>query len=342
MQTGSAGKLDGQDVAEVRLRSSTGVEVTVLALGARLAGLVAPDRQGRTADIVLGADGIETMLADPGYMGATCGRFANRIAAGRFRLDGRDVQLDRNEGENTLHGGSRGWSHRLWDVEAASDSAATFALTSPDGDMGFPGTVRATCTYRLKGLSLWVEMTATTDAPTVVNMVNHAYFNLAGHGAGDGLAQTLQITARHMLPVDAALLPTGEIATVAGTPFDFTLPRRIDASLPGPGAFDHCLCLTAPVEVLQDRLLRPAAVLEDPVSGRRLRLSTDQPGLQLYTGGHFDGMPGKGGARYGRFAGVALETQGYPDSPNQPHFPQCRLDPGQTYRHLMLLDLTPG
>lgn len=207
--------------------------------------------------------------------------------------------------------------------------------------MGFPGTLTATCTYRLDGRCLWIEMTATTDAPTVVNLAHHSYFNLAGQGSGDVLGQHLQIDARHYLPVDAANIPSGAVLPVAHTAFDFTASRPIGQVLPGPGGFDHCFCLAAPLAETDGVLLRPCATLLDEASGRRLRLATNAEGVQVYTGAHFAGTPGKSGAAYGRFAGVALETQGFPDAPNHPQFPSTRLNPGESYRHLMRLDFAP-
>lgn len=328
-------------VHEITLRGASGLNLVAIPLGARITQLWVPDRGGKPADIVLGHDQAGDYLTRGGYLGATCGRHANRIAMARLLLDGTEVRLDPNEGENQLHGGPRGFDAAIWTVAEQSAAQVTFTHLSPAGDMGFPGTLHARCAYRLDGLRLWIEMTATTDAPTVVNLAHHSYFNLAGQGSGDVLGHDLQIAARHYLPVDDAKLPTGAVLPVAGTPFDFTASRPIGLTLPGPLGFDHCFCLSDPLLRENDHLLRPAAVLTDPASGRRLRLSTDASGLQVYTGAHFDGMPGKAGARYGRFAGVALETQGFPDSPNRPQFPSTRLDPGQTYRHTMLLDFTP-
>lgn len=323
----------------IELSSSSGLRAVVAPFGARLVALMAPGRDGSLADIVLGHDRAEDYLTQPGYLGATCGRYANRIADAQFSLDGTKIQLAPNEGANQLHGGPRGFDSAIWNIADQSDSHVSFTHLSPAGDMGFPGTLHASSTYRLKGLRLWIEMTATTDAPTVVNLAHHSYFNLAGQGSGSVMDHDLQITARHYLPVDAENIPTGEILSVTGTAFDFTSLRRIGQALPGPGGFDHCFCLSDP---LQDKdLLRSAALLVHPASGRCLRLATDAPGLQVYTGAHFDGQPGKDGARYPRFAGIALETQGFPDSPNRPQFPSTRLDPGQTYRHCMRLDFTP-
>lgn len=333
----SIGRIDGQDVQQVTLEAN-GLKVTLLTWGARLAELWVPDRDGTLADIVLGHDNPKDWETHGTYLGATCGRYANRIAGGRFTLDGRKVQLDQNEGGKTLHGGTQGFDRKPWAIESHSDTHVTFATTSADGDMGFPGTLLASTTYRIDGPTLTIEMEATTDAATVVNLVNHAYFNLAGQGAGDSMGQHLQIEAAHYTPVDDQLIPTGEIRSVAGTAFDFRQTRPIGAQLPGPMAFDHNLCLSAPVEADG---LRPCLSAADPASGRRMTLFTSEPGLQLYTGAHFDG-PGKAGARYPRFAGFAVETQRFPDSPNNPQFPSARLNPGETYRHVMRFDFIPA
>lgn len=331
------GQIGTNNVRSVTLKAE-GLRVRLLTWGARLAELWVPDAAGREADIVLGQDNLADWQTYGTYVGATCGRYANRIAGGRFALDGRSVQVDRNEGTNTLHGGRAGYDLKHWDIADHSDRHVTFAAVSPDGEMGFPGTLEVRVTYRIEG-GLWIEMTAETDAPTVVNMVNHAYFNLAGQGAGDVMGQLLQVEAGHYLPVGDGLIPTGEVLSVAGSAFDFRQPRRIGAVLPGEAAFDHNLCLSAP---LGADGLRPCLVAEDPASGRRMRLSTTEPGVQLYTGAHFNGGPGKAGARYPRFAGFAAETQKFPDSPNQPHFPSSRLNPGQSYRQVMHFDFTPS
>lgn len=332
------GQIDGADVHQATLTGPGGLRVIVLTCGARLTELWVPDAKGTLADIVLGQGNLDDWQTHGTYLGATCGRYANRIAGGRFTLDGRTVQLDRNEGDNTLHGGSNGFDRKHWTIDSHSDTHVTFATTSPDGEMGFPGTLHARTTYRIDGPTLSIEMTATTDAPTIVNLVNHAYFNLAGQGAGDIMGHQLQIDASHYLPVDSQLIPTGEILSVADTAFDFRQPRAIGARLPGPNAFDHNLCLSAPTG---PDGLRPCLTATDLASGRRMHLSTTEPGVQFYTGAHFSDGPGKAGRRYPRFAGFAAETQRFPDSPNRPQFPAARLDPGQTYRHVMRFDFTP-
>lgn len=333
------GQIGGADVHQVTLTGPDGLRVVLLTYGARLAQLWVPDRNGVLADIVLGHDSLSDWQTHGSYVGATCGRYANRIAKGCFSLDGRSIQLDRNEGANHLHGGAVGLDRKHWQIESHSPSHVTLTTTSPDGEMGYPGTLQLRTTYRLDGKSLQIEMTATTDAPTIVNLVNHAYFNLAGQGAGNILGQHLQVEAGFYLPVDSQLIPTGEVASVTDTPFDFRQPRSIGAALPGPGGFDHNLCLSSPTGTGG---LRPCLTATDPATGRRLRLSTTEPGVQLYTGAHFNDTPGKAGARYPRFGGFAVETQRFPDSPNNPHFPSARLDPGQTYRHVMRFDFTPA
>jgi aldose 1-epimerase len=333
------GQIAGADVHSITLGGPDGPRVRLLDFGARLAELWVPDRNGLLADIVLGHDRLEDWQTHGRYVGATCGRYANRIADGRFDLDGRRVQVDRNEGANHLHGGAAGFDSRLWRIASHSATHVSFALTSPDGDMGFPGTLQVEATYRIQGLGLEIEMTATTDAPTVVNLVNHAYFNLAGHGVGTVLDQTLQVEAAVYLPVDNQLIPTKEVRSVSGTAFDFREARPIGRLLPGDGGFDHTLCLSAPTGT---NGLRPCVMARDPVSGRSLRMATTEPGVQLYTGAHFNGETGKGGTHYPRFAGFAVETQRFPDSPNTPHFPSARLEPGARYCHRMSFGFQPS
>jgi aldose 1-epimerase len=317
---------------------SGGLRARVLSLGARLAELWVPDRTGTVADVVLGFDHPADWLERGGYLGATCGRFANRIAGARFTLDGKDYPLDRNEGPGQLHGGSSGFDAKHWQIAEHSDRHAVFALVSPAGDMGYPGTLTARVTYRLDGSTLAIRMEAETDAPTVVNLAHHSYFNLAGQGSGNVLEQVLRIDADHYLPVDDLKIPTGEVRSVNGTAHDFRKPRAIGSVMPGPGGFDHNFCLSLPADPTG---LRPCLEAVDPASGRGFRLRTSEPGVQLYTGGHFDGTPGKAGSRYPRFAGFAVETQRYPNAPNTPEFPSARLDPGQAYDHRMLFDFTP-
>lgn len=294
--------------------------------GARLVQLWTPDRGGAPADIVLGHDSVAGYLAPPrSYFGATCGRYANRIAGGRFTLDGRQVALDRNEGENHLHGGTAGFDAQLWTVAEATGQGVTFTLHSPDGDMGYPAALDVTARYEFVApATLDIRMTATaTGGATIVNLVNHAYFNLAGQGTGSIAEQLLQVASDRYLPVDAALIPLGDPLPVSGTIYDFRTLRPI-----GSAFYDHNLCLNP--------ASGPTVTAIDPVSGRGLALSTNQPGVQLYTGSYVpEGLSGKEGRSYGPLGGFTLETQVWPDAPNRPGFPQARLDAGATYRHEM-------
>ncbi len=333
------GQLDGQEVQRIILSGERGLRAEVLTNGARLASLWVPDRDGKLADIVLGFDKLTDWQDQGGYLGATCGRYSNRIAEGRFSLDGWSIQLDCNEGQQQLHGGREGLDTKHWQIVDHSDSHVTLEAFSPNGEMGYPGAMTARVSYRAVGLGLTIQMEARTDAPTIVNLVNHSYFNLAGHDSGNVLGQHLQITAGYYLPVDDRLIPTGEVRLVEGTPFDFRAVRPIGIEMPDPAGFDHNFCLSAAMDTSG---LRPCLRAEDPVSGRRMQLSTTEPGVQIYTGAHFDGVQGKASARYPRFAGFAAETQRFPNSPNTPHFPSARLEPGETYRHIMQFDFTPS
>jgi aldose 1-epimerase len=333
------GQAAGTGIHAITLSSSSGFRVKLMSYGARLAELWVPDRTGALADIVLGHDSLSDWQTQGGYLGATCGRYANRIAGGRFVLDGREVRLRQNEGAQHLHGGGEGFDTKVWAIESYSATHLTLSTTAPDGEMGYPGAVEARVTYQIDDMQLAITMTATTSAPTVVNMVNHSYFNLAGQASAHVLDQHLKIDANFYVPVDAQMIPTGEVLSVSGSALDFRVLRPIGTSMPVPDGFDHNLCLSAPLDT---EGLRPCALAVDPVSGRTLRLSTSEPGVQLYTGAHFDRTPGKAGARYQRFAGFAIETQRFPDTPNNPHFPSARLDPGESYSHRMRFDFTPS
>ena len=335
------GQIDGQPVHAVTLGAASGPRARVITYGARLAELWVPDRAGVLADIVLGHADAAGYEASKGYLGATCGRYSNRIAGARFRLDGREVRLDANEGEKHLHGGSAGFDRKIWEIAAATDRAVSLTAVSEDGEMGYPGRLTLQVRYWLDADDrLWIAMEATTDAPTVVNMVNHSYFNMAGSGSVMG--QHLRLGATHFTPVGPDLIPTGEVRSVAGTAFDFQSLREIGADLPGASGFDHNLCLTGPVLAHWGEALRFCAEAVDPASGRRLEVWTTEPGVQFYTGAHLGDATGKGGVPIAPFTGFTLETQRFPDSPNQPQFPSARLEPGQRYRHLMAFDVTPA
>ena len=318
------GQIDGQDIPLLTLQNGN-LLARVTPYGARLVQLWTPDRDGNLADIVLGHDSAEAYRASKTYFGATCGRYANRIARGQFVLDGVAHQVDLNEAPNHLHGGREGFDRKIWDVRE-DGAALVFSTVSPAGEMGFPGEVSAECRYELTaGDHLAITMSARTTAPTVINLVNHAYFNLAGQGSGPILAQEVRLAAAHYTPVGAGLIPTGDLRAVEGTAFDFTVARPIGAEV-----YDHNWCLSGAG-------MRDCAEARDPVSGRRMQLRTDQPGVQFYTGGYIpEGLAGKAGAVLGPFAGFTLETQKYPESPNQPGFPTAVLRPGEEYLHRMV------
>ncbi len=330
---------DGQVVEAVTLTNRNGLTARVLTYGATLQALTAPDRDGTTADIVLGHATLADYLAERRYFGVTVGRYANRIRHGRFAIDGTPYAVACNNGANSLHGGEDGFDTRCWTIAAASASEVVLALTSPDGDQGYPGTLAVTATYRLDDDdALHITYSATTDAPTIVNLTNHSFFNLAGEGSGRSiLSHRLMLAADAYLPVDSTMIPTGEHRAVADTPFDFRTPRAIgdrirdatdDQIRLGQG-YDHNYILHAG----DADGMRLAATVSDPASGRTLTLETDQPGLQLYSGNFLDGRAvGKAGRAYRQSDGLALEPQLFPDTPNQPAFGSARLDPGETYR----------
>ncbi|MFS2008573.1 aldose epimerase family protein [Azospirillum sp. CT11-132] len=317
--------------------SAGGLEATVIAHGARLVRMMVPGRDGNRADVVLGFDRLSDYLASDAYFGATCGRYGNRIGGAAFALDGVRHELAVNEPPNQLHGGPEGFDRRIWEAEVdEAENAVTFTHESPDGDQGYPGTLTASTRYQLSDDGvLDIRMTATTDRPTIVNIVHHSYWNLGGHASGDLRDHQLTVRGGFTTPVGADLIPTGEVRPVDGTAFDLRGGVELGEALEAVGGFgfDHNWCLDGPAGEL-----RPVAVLEHPASGRRMELATDQPGLQVYSGGYLsEKIVGKGGQPYRRFAGLALESQRFPNSPNIGHFPSARLDPGETYRHRMRL-----
>ncbi|HTG38133.1 aldose epimerase family protein [Sphingomonas sp.] len=345
------GKLaDGTAVEVVTLQNDNGVEARILSYGATLQALIGPDRAGQRADVTLGHDTLEPYEKTPNYFGVTVGRHANRINAGRFTLDGKAYQLTQNDKGNSLHGGTQGFDKRNWRiVSVASGPAArvVLSLTSPDGDQGYPGKLDVTVTYSLdEANNLTIAYEAKTDKPTIVNMTNHALFNLAGEGAPQGTSDhMLTIPAKAFTPVNAALIPTGERRAVANSVFDFTSPRLIASGvrdntneqiLLGRG-YDHNFALDKGVTARPEL----AARLVDPKSGRVLDVLTTEPGVQFYTGNFLDGsVTGKNGHAYRQGDGIALEPQKFPDAPNQPGFVSARVDPGKPYRHTMTYRLT--
>ena len=327
---------DGRAVTRYSLGRPDGVQLRVLDLGAVVQELWVPDREGRLANVVLGFGDVDGYVEAAGdFYGALVGRFANRIAGAELVLDGTTYRLSASDGPHTLHGGADGFHRRLWEVDSADDTSITLSLVSPDGDQGFPGNLHATVTYEVTGDEVRIGYTARTDATTVVSLTQHAHFNLAGEGSGSVEEHLIQVSAGRYTPVGPDLIPTGEHEDVTGTPFDLREPRAIGDRLReghpqlrrGRG-YDHNLVL--------DPGAAPAAVLEDPSSGRRLEVHTDRPGLQLYTCNFQDGTHyGTSGRSYRQGDGVALETQSFPDGPHhvgEPGWPDPVLRPGEVFR----------
>jgi aldose 1-epimerase len=333
---------DGRAVEAVVLSNGHGVSARVLAWGGILQSLTAPDRAGRTADVVAGYVDLAHYLAKPNYFGAAVGRYANRIGGARFALDGKTYQLAANNGPNSLHGGNEGFDKRLWTIEEVRSGPAArvvLSYTSPDGEEGFPGTLKVSLTYALdeKG-TLSMEFRATTDKATVVNLTGHSYFNLSGEGSGSIEHHVLTIPADSFTPADDALIPTGELRPVTGTPFDFRKPAAIgtrlrdgtDEQIRGGRGYDHNWVIARAPQAA----VRLHARVVDPASGRSLEVWSNQPGLQAYTGNFLDGtIVGKSGRVYRQGDTLCLEPQLFPDTPNKPQFGSARLDPGQTYVH---------
>ncbi|AUG81884.1 Aldose 1-epimerase [Kitasatospora sp. MMS16-BH015] len=329
---------DGQPITRWTFGAPDGVTAEVLSLGARLEALHAPDRDGQSANVVLGSGQIDQLFGEGAYFGATVGRYANRIAGGVLPLEGTRHRLATQSTGHTLHGGPDGFATRPWEGEPVREVGRVgvrLRLHSPDGDQGFPGALTAEVTYLLDAQGeLTIDYRATTEALTVVNLTNHAYFNLAGEGSGTVLDHLLQVEAVGYLPVGEDLIPLGPVAPVADSPFDLRQAQVIGDRFalrhpqlgPAGGGYDHNW-------VLDGIGLRTVAVLEDPAGGRRLECRTTEPGLQIYTGNLFEGsVTGRSGRPYRAHAGIALETQHFPDSPNRPDYPSTLLHPGQEYR----------
>ncbi len=322
---------DGTVVDAIHLSSAT-LSVTVLTYGATLASIRVPDTDGNVADVALGFDDLEGWLHDPQYFGSVVGRFANRIRRGRFPLDGRTVQVTPNRGDHHLHGGARGFDKAVWSadiVEGNGAVAARLRHRSPDGDEGYPGALDVTVVYELAADTLTIRYEATTDAPTLVNLTNHVYLNLAG--GGDVLDHIVKLNAAAFLPIDDETLPTGEIRSVAGTPMDLRSPVRIGDAVSADAeqvrrarGFDHCWVVGGTAGAL-----RACATVVG--GGRRLDVATTQPGVQFYTGQGIRPRAGRNGSSYGPNAGFCLETQHFPDSPNHDHFPSTRRGPDDRY-----------
>jgi len=337
---------DGRETRLYTLANNGGITAQITNFGATLVSLTAPNRYGKLADITLGFDSIDGYAsAENPYFGATAGRCGNRIACGRFTLDGKSYQLATNNDPGGipchLHGGKVGFNQRLWTVTKSSESSITLEYISRDGEEGYPGRLSATVTYTLTDDNelIW-EAIATTDAPTLVNLVHHTYWNLSGEPGSSINDHVLQLHADRYLPTNAGLIPTGELTPVAGTPMDFTQPtaigERVQAdfeALKLGGGYDHCWVLTEP----KAAGLAHVATVRDPKSGRVMELFSNQPAVQFY-GGNFldDTLAGKDGAVYKKRTGLCLETENFPDAPNQPDFPSAVLRPGEIYRHRMV------
>jgi aldose 1-epimerase len=326
---------DGQNVDLYTLTNSNGMEADISTYGAIVVSLKTPDRNGKFADVVLGFDDLKGYLGASTYFGAVVGRYGNRIAKGKFSLDGKEYTLARNNGENSLHGGLKGFDKQVWKAREVGPESLELSYLSKDGEEGYPGNLSVTVTYTLTAdNALKIDYDATTDQDTVLNLTNHSYFNLAGEGSGDILGQTMMINADRYTPVDKGLIPTGELRSVEGTPFDFRKPQLIGARINADdeqiriaGGYDQNFVLDRTGDSLE-----LAARAADPKSGRVMEVLTTQPGVQFYTSNFLDGsVHGKGGHAYARNAAFCLETQHFPDSPNQPGFPTSELKPGEKY-----------
>jgi len=340
MKTDTFGKLpDGRDVLKYTLENKSGVTAEIINYGAVVRSLRVPDRNGRMDDVVLGYDSVRGYVEGTAYFGAIVGRYGNRIAKGKFRLDGKEYQLTVNDGENHLHGGRTGFNKVLWDAKplaGASEPSLELRYVSRDGEEGYPGTVVLKVRYTLTDSNeLRVEYEGTTDQPTILNPTQHSYFNLSGNSTNTILGHQLMIEADNITPVDKGLIPTGQFSSVAGTPMDFRTLTAIGARINDPDeqltfgkGYDHNWVLRS-----GGGKVRKVAELYEPSSGRLMTVLTDQPGLQFYSGNFLDGSAiGKGGVAYRHRTGLCLEAQAYPDTPNKPQFPQVTLRPGQAYR----------
>jgi aldose 1-epimerase len=330
---------DGTEADLYTLKNKNGVEAKITNYGGTVVSLTAPDRNGKFGDVVLGFDSLSSYLTKSPFFGCIIGRYGNRIAKGKFQLNGKEYTLALNNGPNHLHGGIKGFDKVVWKAEPVSLRDGTglkLSYVSGDGEEGYPGTLNVTVQYTLTDSNeLKIDYTATTDKPTVVNLTNHSYFNLSAGASKDILGHELTVFADRFTPVGKTLIPTGELKSVEGTPFDFRKPAKIgarindkDEQIQFGGGYDHNFVLNGPMGTL-----RLAAIAGDSASGREMEVYTTEPGMQLYTGNFLDGtIKGKGGTVYEKRAAFCLETQHYPDSPNQPKFPTTTLNPGETYQ----------
>jgi aldose 1-epimerase len=324
---------DGVAVDLFTLTNAHGLRVKIMTYGATIISVETPDRNGKLDNITLALDSLDDYLKGHPCFGSTIGRFANRIAKGKFTLDGVEYPLAINNGPNHLHGGLKGFDKLVWKaepVESPHCSGVRFTHESADGEEGYPGKLLAQVTYSLTDDNeLKMEYVATTDRPTVVNLTNHAYWNLAGIASGDVLSHELTIHADHYLPVDGGLIPTGEVKSVKNSPMDFTTPKTVGSRLDQTGGYDHCYVLASRLS----KSLTLAAKVVEPKSGRTMEVYTTQPAVQLYTANGLDGSLKWHGKGLQKYFALCLETQHYPDSPNQPQFPTTRLAPGERFEH---------
>lgn len=331
------GEKNGKTTALYTLTNANGMEVCITNFGGRLVSVMVPDKDGNMVDVILGFDNINDYMTKPSDFGASIGRYANRIAGGKFELDGETVVLNQNDGENCLHGGAEGWQYQVYEAEQVDAQTLKLTMHSPDGEMGFPGNVTAVVTYTLTDdNAIDIAYSGTTDKPTVLSMTNHAYFNLSGNHAVEGTDQVLYVNADTFTPANDKLIPTGEMRPVEGTPFDFRTPKSIGQDINADyeqlvlgNGYDHNWVLNTAGDVT-----KLALSVYSPVTGILLEEYTDQPGVQVYTGNFLTGkVAGKHGIMYPKRASVCIETQLFPDTPNRPEWPTATLRPGETYTH---------
>ncbi|MBQ7344787.1 MAG: galactose mutarotase [Oscillospiraceae bacterium] len=325
----------GEPVALIQLDNDM-ISCQIITYGATIRSLVVPDRNGAPVDVVLGYDTLEEYICHDGYLGATIGRFANRIAGGRFQLNGQSYDLVTNDGKNHLHGGRQGFSHRVWSIAHCDTRSVTLSLSSPDGEEGYPGDLECSVRFELVGTSVIIHYHATSDRDTLCNLTDHSYFNLAGHDSGPVLDQYIQILAQNYTPSNEESIPLGTIEPVENTPMDLRIPTTIGKHIHEPfhqlidaRGYDHNYVVDGPIG-----LLRPAAVACAPSTGITMRVETTLPGVHFYTANYLpQGRMGKGGCAYGPRHGFCLETQAFPNAPNEPSFPSAVLEAGTSYDH---------
>lgn len=328
-------EVDGKSTNLYTLVNKNGVEACITNYGGRLVSLMLPDKDGKFIDVVLGHDSIADYVNIDGNFGALIGRYGNRINQGRFSLDGQEYQLPQNDFGHCLHGGPKGFHHAVWEAEQQNDTTLNLKLVSPDGEFGFPGNVNVTVVYTLThDNAINIAYKATTDAPTILNLTNHSYFNLSGNPSNDILDETVWFDADGFTPIDSTFMTSGEIVPVVGTPFDFTTAKTIgkdlsknDEQLNNGRGYDHNMVLRSPRDIS-----KPAAIVTDSVSGIKMEMFTNEPGIQFYIGNFLDGtVKGKKGIAYPHRSAICLESQHYPDSPNKAQWPSVVIRPGETY-----------